>query len=183
MPTHESYASAESRAQLTRWLASCDGTAEQYDDYGYLRELHSVAEAVETPSIMNQPFRRVGSPLANTKMGELLRAQRCTRLLVTDQVTSVGTLQGVGSDRPETQEWFRDDTHTTSDGRSLPVNQPTGPQAVIVTVSLPDWEIPSVAIRTMGRFRLVQRHELPTRSGTRDRTAGERQSSHADTWS
>jgi beta-galactosidase len=68
---------------------------------------------------------------------------------VTVGIDGPGTLQGFGSARPETQERFTDDTHTTFDGRALAVIRPTGPGAITIMVSAPDCEQASVVIQAM----------------------------------
>lgn len=69
--------------------------------------------------------------------------------LVTVEVAGPGTLQGLGSARPDTEERFTDDTHTTFDGRALAVIRPTGPGAITITVSAPDCESASVVVQAM----------------------------------
>lgn len=69
--------------------------------------------------------------------------------LVTVDVSGPGTSQGFGSARPETEERFTDDTHTSFDGRALAVIRPTGAGEITVTVSAPDCEPALVAVRAM----------------------------------
>lgn len=46
----ESWASVQSRAMLTRWLAQDDGAAELYDDYVYLRDTLGTVGVLASPA-------------------------------------------------------------------------------------------------------------------------------------
>jgi hypothetical protein len=50
-------------------------------------------------------------------------------------VEGPGVLKGFGSARPETEESYLDDVHTTFDGRALAVVRPTGPGTITVTAT------------------------------------------------
>ena len=53
-------------------------------------------------------------------------------------VDGPGTLLGLGSAQPRTEESYLAATHTTFDGRALAVIRPTGPGTITVTVTAPD---------------------------------------------
>ena len=54
---------------------------------------------------------------------------------VTVEVDGAGTLQGLGSANPSTEESFVEATHDTFHGRALAVVRPTGPGTITVTVT------------------------------------------------
>ena len=51
------------------------------------------------------------------------------------EVEGPGTLQGLGSANPRTEELFGEPTHHTFHGRALAVVRPTAPGTIIVTVT------------------------------------------------
>ncbi len=57
----EPYASVESRALLTRWLAECDEAAELYADYVYLRDTLGLTGALASPAGRAAIMALVGS--------------------------------------------------------------------------------------------------------------------------
>ncbi|WP_106401507.1 glycoside hydrolase family 2 TIM barrel-domain containing protein [Actinocorallia populi] len=65
---------------------------------------------------------------------------------VTVAVEGPGTLAGLGSARPATEETFTRGTHTTYDGRALAVVRPTGPGEIQLTVSAPECENASLTV-------------------------------------
>ena len=66
--------------------------------------------------------------------------------LVTVEVSGAGTLQGLGSARPDTTEKFDSNEHTSFDGRLLAIVRPTGVGPIVVDVSADGLEPLSITL-------------------------------------
>jgi len=65
---------------------------------------------------------------------------------VTVNVEGPGVLAGFGSAAPSTEESYRDDVHTTFDGRALAVVRPTGPGAITVRATAAGCDAVTVSV-------------------------------------
>ncbi|WP_261305069.1 hypothetical protein [Paenibacillus andongensis] len=63
------------------------------------------------------------------------------------KVEGPGLLQGLGSAKPDSEEPFFDDEHTTFDGKALAVVRPTGAGMIAVTVTADGCTNQTVSIR------------------------------------
>ena len=61
-------------------------------------------------------------------------------------VEGPAVLAGFGSAAPSTEESYRDDVHTTSDGRALAVVRPTGPGTITVRAAAPGCDAATVTV-------------------------------------
>ncbi len=69
---------------------------------------------------------------------------------VTVEVEGPGTLQGLGSANPRTEETFGEPTHDTFNGRALAVVRPTAPGTITVTVATDGLASQQVTIEALG---------------------------------
>ncbi len=111
------------------WFFNPDGT--QTFLVGYFNR--NIESEVDIPIGPNNRFEP-GEPDL-TLVDEAGRLYHTEERTVSVDVEGPGTLQGLGSAIPRTEETFGEPTHDTFNGRVLAVVRPTGPGTITVTVA------------------------------------------------